>query len=375
MTIASQQSDKYLVWAVLVLGAMGVVAVYSATAYLARTQPGSSAEGFLVQHLARLGVALGAMGLFSLIDYHWIARVGRAALIGALVLLAVAGLVGVESGGAARWLQLGPVSVQPSGLVRLALVVYLAQLLVRKQEYIKSLERSFLPVFFWIFLAVALIGWQDLSTAAVVFGVAVLMCFVGRASLLHLGGLGALGVVLAGVLLVGSPERAVRIEAYLGRDLFPHTDTEQVQSTRGGGYQVQQAQIAIALGGLTGVGPGKSTQRDFLPAPYNDFIFAIVAEEYGLLGAFALLACLGIVLFRGYLRIARPAPDPLGLVLAVGLTTMLAVYGFVHAGVACGLLPATGLPLPFVSYGGTSMFVSGTMAGILLNISRQSNIE
>lgn len=367
-------ADKYLVWTVLALGAVGVVAVYSSVSFLAQTKAGGDTERFLWLHLSRLALALGAMGLFSLIDYHTVARFSKAALIGALGLVGAAHLMGESAGGAARWLEIGPVSFQPSDLVRVALVVYVAVLLVRKQAYIKSLERSFMPVFFWIFLVVALIGWQDLSTAAVVFGIAVLMCFVGRASLLHLSGLGLVGVALTGVLLLGSPERAARVEAYLGTDLFPHTTTERVHSTQHEGYQVQQAQIAIAMGGLTGVGPGKSTQRDFLPAPYNDFIFAIIAEEYGLLGALGLLALFSVLLFRGFLRVAREAPDPLGLLLGVGLTTMVVLYGFVHAGVACGLLPATGLPLPFVSYGGTSMFANGIMIGILLNISRQSQI-
>jgi len=120
-----------------------------------------------------------------------------------------------------------------------------------------------------------------------------------------------------------------------------------------------------------GVGPGKSSQRDFLPAPYNDFIYAIIAEEYGLVGAFFLLALFLVILFRGLLRIARYAPDPLGLFLAVGIVVMLTLYGFVHAGVSSNLLPVTGLPLPFVSYGGTSLLANGMMAGILLNISRQ----
>ncbi|RMF53031.1 MAG: cell division protein FtsW, partial [Bacteroidetes bacterium] len=131
----------------------------------------------------------------------------------------------------------------------------------------------------------------------------------------------------------------------------------------------------FAMGGLTGVGPGKSIQRDFLPAPYNDFIFAIIAEEYGILGALMLLGIFFFLLFRGFLRIARHAPDPLGLLLGVGLVTMLVLYGFIHAGVASGLLPVTGLPMPFVSYGGTSMVANGVMVGILLNISRQAAAE
>jgi cell division protein FtsW len=179
-------------------------------------------------------------------------------------------------------------------------------------------------------------------------------------------------MLLAWLLLLASPGRAARIEAYVGLKLFPNTTAEEVFSDQGEGYQSKQARIAIAMGGLTGVGPGKSMQRDFLPAPYNDFIFAIIAEEYGLVGAIALLGLFVILLFRGFLRIARHAPDPLGLLLAVGLVTMLVLYGFVHAGVSSGLLPVTGLPMPFVSYGGTSMLAAGIMIGILLNISRHT---
>jgi cell division protein FtsW len=224
----------------------------------------------------------------------------------------------------------------------------------------------------WVFGTILLIGLDDLSTSAVLLLAVILMCFVGRVSALQIGGLGVLGAVLGTVLIVTSPHRAARLEAYLETDLFADTDPEYVMSARGERYQAKQARIAFAVGGVTGVGPGKSIQRDFLPAPYNDFIFAIIAEEYGMIGAFLLLFGFCVLLFRGYLRIARDAPDPLGLVLAVGFTTLIVAYGFVHAAVSCGLLPVTGLPMPFVSYGGTSMVANGIMVGVLLNISRQT---
>ena len=172
-------------------------------------------------------------------------------------------------------------------------------------------------------------------------------------------------------MLLGSPARAARVESYVGVKLFPNTNSEEVFSNQAEGWQAMQARIAIANGGLAGTGPGKSIQRNFLPAPYNDFIYAIIAEEYGLIGAFTLLGLYLLILFRGLLRIARHAPDPLGLFLAVGVVVMLTLYGFVHAGVSSNLLPVTGLPLPFVSYGGTSMLANGALIGILLNISRQ----
>jgi len=245
-------------------------------------------------------------------------------------------------------------------------------LLTKKQEYIKSFGRAFTPLFFWILVTVALIGLEDLSTAALVLLSVSLMCFIGRVSVLHLSGLVALCLAGAFVLLSLSPNRAARVESYLDVKIFPHTQAEEVFDPQAEGYQARQARIAFARGGLTGVGPGKSVQRDFLPAPYNDFIFAIIAEEYGILGALALLGLFAWLLARGFLRIARHAPDPLGLLLGVGFTTMIVLYGFVHAGVASGLLPVTGLPMPLVSYGGTSMVATGAMIGILLNISRQT---
>ena len=363
-------ADKYVVWVVLALAAAGVVAVYSAVTYLAEVRAGTKPVHFLVNHLIRVGIALGVMGVVSLIDYRTLARYSRLILIGTLTLVVAVKIVGLFSPGADRWLQIAGVGFQPSELARLALVFYVAVLLVQKQEYVKSFGRAFLPILVWVVLTVGLIGLDDLSTASVVLLSVLLMCFVGRVSVVQIVGLGLLGAVMAYGVLVTSPNRAARVEAYLGMDVFANTDTEQVMDARGERYQSRQARMAFAMGGITGVGPGKSVQRDFLPAPYNDFIFAIIAEEYGLIGALVLLLGFCVLLFRGYLRIARDAPDPLGLILAVGFTTMIVTYGFVHAGVACGLLPVTGLPMPFVSYGGTSLLANGIMAGVLLNISR-----
>jgi len=365
-------ADKYVVWVVLALAAVGGVAVYSAVTYLAEVRVGTEPVHFLTRHLIRVGIALGAMGVVSLIDYRTLARYSRLALLGALVLLVAAKISGLFAEGADRWLQIAGVGFQPSELARVALIFYIAVLLVQKQDYIKSLTRTFVPILVWVVLTVGLIGLDDLSTALVLLGAVLLMSLVGRVSATQIVGLGLLGVAMAFGVLSTSPDRAARVEAYLGMDVFASVDSEQAMSTNGERYQSRQARMAFAMGGLTGIGPGKSVQRDFLPAPYNDFIFAIIAEEYGLVGALVLLLGFCVLLFRGYLRIARNAPDPLGLFLAVGFTTLIVTYGFVHAGVSCGLLPVTGLPMPFVSYGGTSLLANGIMAGVLLNISRHA---
>jgi cell division protein FtsW len=367
----SGRVDKLVLWAILLLSAFGIVAVYSAIGFLAETKGGGDTEALLFRHMFRVGLAIVAMGIFSVINYKALAKISRFLLIGSIGLLWAVQVMGVVSGGAARWLSLAGVMFQPSDLAKVSLLLFVSTLLAQKQAYIKSFSRSFAPIFIWIMLTIASIGVSDLSTSAVVLTAVMIMCFVARVSILQIFLVGMLGLTLAYGMLLTSPQRAARLEAYVGVKMFPNTDAEAVFSSADEQYQSEQAKMAIAQGGLFGVGPGKSIQRDFLPAPYNDFIFAIIAEEYGLIGALAVLSVYLVILFRGLLRIARKAPDPLGLFLAVGIVVMLTLYGFVHAGVSSNLLPVTGLPLPFVSYGGTSLLANGVMAGILLNISRQ----
>jgi cell division protein FtsW len=369
-SLAIKPADKAVLWAVLLLTAFGVVAVYSAIAFLAETKSGGDPERFLLRHVLRTALALGAAGVLSIIDYRRLAAFSKLFLIGSLALLAAVQIVGVASGGAVRWLEIAGFQFQPSDFAKVALLLHVAVLLARKQSCIKDFKRTFVPLAIWAAPTLLLIGIEDLSTAAILTVAVGIMAFVARMSLLQLSSAVGVGLVLATALLMVSPGRAARVEAHLNVKIFAHTSAEQVFSSQAEGYQARQSRIAFALGGLTGTGPGKSIQRDFLPAPYNDFIFAIVAEEYGLLGASFLLLLFVVLLFRGFLRIARQAPDPLGLFLSVGITATLVLYGFVNAGVASGLMPVTGLPMPFVSYGGTSLVANGALIGILLNISR-----
>lgn len=364
------QTDRAVVWAVLALSAVGVVAVYSAVSFLAETKSGGDTERFLFRHLFRIGMGLGVAGLLSLVDYRKLARWSRPALAVSIGLLVAVQIVGAATNGAQRWIAIGPVSFQPSDFAKVTLILHVAVLLARKQGYVSDWKRGVVPLLVWIVPTVLLIGMENLSTAAILSATLGAMLFIGRVRVLHLAAVALAGLVLGAAFLATSPARASRVEAFLGVDLYATNDGEAVFDAQAEGYQADQSRIAFALGGLTGVGPGKSLQRDFLPAPYNDFIFAIVAEEYGFLGATALLLVFVWILGRGFLRIAKGAPDPLGLFLATGLTTAVVLYGFVNAGVAVGLLPVTGLPMPFVSYGGTSLLATGAMVGILLNISR-----
>ena len=365
-------ADRAVIWAVLVLSAVGVLAVYSAVSFLAETKSGGDTERFLFRHVLRVGLALGAMGALSLVNYHVLARFSKVALIGSMGLLVAVQALGAVTNGAQRWLELGPISFQPSDLAKVALILHVSVLLAKKQDYLGDLMRGFVPLLVWIAPTILLIGMEDLSTAAVLSLTMGAMLFVGRVRMVHMGAVALAGVILAVGFLASSPQRAARVEAWTGVELFASNNDEVVISGQDENYQSDQARIAIAMGGLTGVGPGKSVQRDFLPAPYNDFILAIIAEEYGLLGAGFVLLVFVWILGRGFLRVARGAPDPLGLFLATGLTTAVVLGGFVNAAVTCGLLPVTGLAMPFVSYGGTSMIMTGAMVGILLNVSRHA---
>lgn len=364
-TANSPVTDRSVIWAVLLLAAFGAVAVYSAVGYLASTQLNGDSEALLLRHLLRIGLALLAVGVFSLIDYRKYASVSKILLIGSLGLLVIVQISGVTLGGATRWLEWGAISFQPSDLARVALLVHVAVLLARKQSYIDDFKRAFIPLAGWIGLVVVLIGIEDVSTAALLLLTTGIMLFVGRVRLDHIGLFVLVGLILGGAFVMTSPHRLERVTSYIHA-----SSPEEAPDTRGEGYQAYQARIAIARGGLLGVGPGKSVQRDFVPEYYNDFIFAGIAEEYGMVGAGVVLFVFAFLLFRGMMRIARNAADPLGLFLATGITTALVLYAFVNAAVASGLVPVTGLPMPFVSYGGTSMLASGVMVGILLNISR-----
>lgn len=363
----TQGSDRFLLMSVVILMTFGMLAVYSSIAFFAETKS-TTAGQLIIGHLIKLGIAFFVMLLFSKMNYHIIAKFSRIGMVVSLFLLLAVLIFGTEQFGAKRWLNVAGFSFQPSMVATVALIVHVCVLLSEKQEYIKDFKKTFLPIMFWVILTCGLIGIEDFSSAAILLGICLVLMFVGRVSVIQLGSLVAIGILGGSLLLGQSVNRQDRINQYV-------TQIKDIPSEyiiQGSGYQAQQAHIAIAKGELIGVGIGKSSQRDFLPAPYNDFIFAIIAEEYGLIGAMSLILIFTLILFRGIVFIARNAEDHLGSLLAVACTLTIVLYGFVNAGVASGILPVTGLPMPFVSYGGTSMLFAGLMVGILLNISKHN---
>lgn len=364
--IGKKGSDRILLTSVIALMIFGIMAVYSAIAYFAQSN-NSTAGNYIIEHLTKLGVAFFVMMLTSKIDYHTIAKYSRFAVVISWILLVGVLLYGNMVFGAKRWLEIGGFSFQPSSFASVALLTHISVMLDQKQNYIKDFKRSFVPIMIWIIITCTLIGVQDFSTAGVLFCLCLLIMFIGRISFSHLSGLVIIGMIGAAALVFQSQERQSRLNQYINQIVVINSENFDMNE----GYQTQQAHIAIAKGGLFGVGVGKSTQRNFLPAPYNDFIFAIIAEEYGFMGSMVLVLIFTLILIRGLVYIAKKAPDVTGTLMASAFTLAIVFYGFVNAGVASGLLPVTGLPMPFVSYGGSNMLFTGVMVGILLNISKK----
>lgn len=344
-----------------------MLAVYSSIAYFAQGH-NTTAGSLVTGHIIKLSIAFFVMLIVSKIDYSSYVKLSRIAVVISWLLLFAVMIYGDLVFGARRSLSIGGFSFQPSSLAAVALIVHLAVLISEKQGYIKDFKKSFLPIMIWVSITCLLIALEDFSSAALLMGISLCMMFVGRMSIIQLSAVCLIGLLGGTALIMSSAERQSRVEQYVNQI----TNINNTNFESAAGYQAQQAHIAVARGELFGVGVGKSTQRDFLPAPYNDFIYSIIAEEYGMVGAFGVIIVFVIILFRGFGFVARNARDLLGTLLAVGATLMITLYGFVNAAVAVGLFPVTGLPMPFISYGGTSMLFTGIMVGLLLNISKHN---
>lgn len=363
-TVTTSHIDWLILLPIAGLLMFSVAFVYSASASFAMVKFGSSEQLFW-NHAIRVLLGMGLLIAFAKIDYHVWQNVTTSAMLIAIGFLIVVFFVGVEAKGASRWVRFGPINFQPSELAKFAVVFHTAALLAQKKVFVRDWRKSVLPVMMWTLPVVGLIALQpNLSTASVIFLITLVMLFMADADLKHVGLVVAAGIGVGGVYAVSAEYRLNRLKAFFGVG-----DADEPVR-----YQLDQALIAFGNGGITGVGPGQSRQRDwFLPESYGDFIFSIVGEEYGFIGVALLLGAFVLVMWRGY-AVARKAPDAFGRLLAAGITTTLAVYAFVNAGVTCGILPTTGLPMPFISYGGSSVFFSAIAVGTLLNVSSQAGV-
>ncbi len=312
-----------------------------------------------------LFAVLGVIAMFFImnIDY-WTWRTWAKLLIIVCFFLLIVVLIpgiGMERNGSRSWIGVGAFSVQPSEFMKLAMIAFLAKYLSENQKKITSFKKGLVPSLGLVFLAFGMIMLQpDLGTGTVMVGTCIVMIYVAGARISHFVGLGLVGVVGFVALVLSAPYRIKRITSFLN----PWEDP------LGSGFQIIQSLYAIGPGGLLGLGLGQSRQKFFyLPEPQTDFIFAILAEELGFIGGSLVVLLFALLLWRG-IRIALGAPDLFGSFLAVGIIAMIAIQVIINVGVVTGLMPVTGITLPFLSYGGSSLTLMLLAVGVLLNVSR-----
>lgn len=362
------RGDK-VVWGVIVLLTIfSLLAVYSSTGTLAYAKMGGNTTYYLMRHGVILAIGIFIIFVTHLIPYRFFSRLSQMFLYLSIPLLLLTLLMGTSLNQASRWLTLPGLglTIQISDFAKLALVMYLARLLSLKQGNISSLKESFQPLIIPIVLVCVLILPANLSTALIVFATSMVLLFIGRVPVKFLVAFSAIGLLVL-VLFIGGAyliNKEGRISTWKSRiENFFQENSED-------SYQVEQAKIAVATGGFFGKKPGKSVQRNFLPHPYSDFIFAIIIEEYGLfLGAIPLVFAYLLILYRGGSMMQR-ANRTFPAFLAIGLTLLIVFQAFVNMAVAVNLFPVTGQTLPFVSMGGSSLLFTSVAFGMILSVSR-----
>ncbi len=360
------RGDKIIWFIVTMLAICSILAVYSAAVKLAYANHGGNTEFYLVQQIMFITLGIICMVTAYRFNYMLYSRLAVLGLVITIVLLAYTLMFGIEIHDAKRWINIPGLNktIQTSDIAKLALIVYVARALSLKQNVIKDFKSAFLPIIIPVVVVCSLIAPADLSTSLLLFGTCLLMMIIGRVSLkyvflMFLVGLAALAIlVLLGTVF---PE-FIRLETWISRvtEFFSNTD---------GGWQIQQSKIAIANGGWFGQGPGGSIQRDYLPYASADFIYAIICEEYGILGGFTLIALYLGLLFRCTSMVTR-CHKTFGAILAIGLCLNIVVQAMANIAVSVHLVPVTGLTLPMVSMGGTSIIFTCISLGIILSVSR-----
>jgi cell division protein FtsW len=342
--------------------AIGVVMIYSASSIYALERYKDSLF-FLKRHLSF--IAIGAIFTFLVmaVDYRKFAGFAKPILLFSFFLLVLVLIPGIgrEVSGASRWFRFKFISFQPAELAAMALIIYVADFISRKAEAIKASWKVSLPVMFVLgFLALLILAQPDLGTVLAIGTVVLIMLFVAGVNSRYLFSLILSTLPVLYVLIFSVPYRRMRIMAFLN----PWADP------KGSGFQIIQSQVALGSGGIFGAGLGHSKQKLFyLPAAHTDFIFSIIGEELGLIGTIAVIILFAVFIQQG-VKIIRNAADKFGYFLSLGLVALIAFKAVVNIGVSCGLLPTKGLPLPFISYGGSSFIFDMISVGMLMNIAK-----
>lgn len=354
-----------IIWAIVILLSLfSILVVYSATGSLAYKYAGGNTELYLFRHSALVFASLVVMWFAHKVPYRSYALYARLAMYLSMPLLLITYLFGSNINEANRWLTIPVINqaFQPSDLAKLALITALAAMLAKRQNNIKDFKSTFLPIIIAIGLISGLIGLANMSTAILLLCTCLLIMFIGRVPVKYLVMVvmvGVLGLTAAIFLGQRGDTFRTRIEDFTAS----YSDESKIP------FQAEQSYIAIATGGVTGKGPGNSEQRNSLPHPYSDFIYAIIIEEYGMIGGVTVLFFYLALLYRG-MRIVANSNKAFGGLLSAGLSFALVIQALINMAVAVGLGPITGLPLPLLSMGGTSLVFTGISLGIILSVSR-----
>lgn len=352
------QGDR-VIWAVVfALSLISILVVYSSIGTLAykRTE---SPESFLIKHTITVLIGIAAMWFAHRVDYRYYSKLSKFALWISIPLLIYTFTNGVTINEAARWIQVPIIgSFQPSDFASLALIVNLASMLSKRQQNIDDIKESLIPILFWCGVICGLIALTNLSTAVLLLLTCMLVMFIGRVPTKYLAMVVFVGVLFGALAIkygVRGETAKNRITSFMNGEELP--------------FQAKHARIAVATGGVAGKGPGNSDQRNILPHPYSDFVYAIVIEEYGMIGGVTVIILYLILLHRG-MKASYNSDRAFGGLLSAGLSFDLVCQALVNMGVVVGLGPITGQPLPLISMGGTSMVFTGLAVGIILSVSR-----
>lgn len=365
------KGDK-VIWAIVIfLSLVSLLAVYSATGSLAYREQGGHTEYYLLKQLTVLVLGLLIIWFAHRVNYTIYSRVAQIGFMISIPLLIYTLAFGSNINDASRWIRLPIINLtfQTSDVAKLAIFMYVARQLSRRQQVITDFKKGFLPIIIPVGVICVLIMPANMSTALLLGASCMLLCFIGRVPVKFLASMVAagLGLVLLMFVVAEVFDLPMRTETWKKRaeHFFNKEDSETP-------YQVQQANIAIAGGGLLGKGPGNSTQRNFLPHAYSDYIYATIIEEYGIFGGFLILMAYLLLLLR-CIRIFRQCPYAFGAFLALGLSVTLVIQAFTNMAVNVGVFPVTGVTLPMISMGGSSVIFTSLSIGIILSVAR--NVE
>ena len=350
------KTDMTMLVLIVLLVIFGLAVLFSSSEYNGRVRFGDSACYFKKQLFAT-ALGMGVMYMVSSIDYHFFLRLGPVAYLISMFLSGAVLFVGQEINGSKRWLNLGPLSFQPSEFAKVAVILFLAWQIERTKKatmgfgFMCRTILTLLPI-------IGLVGSNNLSTAIIILGIGGILIFVSNPGYLEFIGLGSAGAGFIAVFLAAESYRLERLAIWRNPEKYEK------------GFQTIQGLYAIGSGGIFGRGFGNSIQKlGFVPEAQNDMIFSIICEEGGLFGACLVIAVFAVLIWRG-IRIAMNAKDSYGMLVATGITAVIAFQSIINIGVVTNTIPNTGQPLPFISYGGTSLLFLMAMVGMLLNISR-----